>query len=83
MASAAPDALSPFDHIQDIPEGVPVVFVTGSADRDARLDEVTAMYRRIESHAKLVVFDGARHENLDRADPELYMKTLFNFLRRP
>jgi alpha-beta hydrolase superfamily lysophospholipase len=79
----APDVLSPFDHIQDIPEGVPVVFVIGSADRDAHLDEVTAMYRRIESHAKLVVFDGARHENLDRADPGLYMKTLFNFLHRP
>ena len=61
---------------------MPVVFVTGSADRHAHLDEVTAMYRRIESHAKLVVFDGAVHEALDRYDPRLYRTTLFRFLER-
>ena len=76
----APDQLSPYEHIQDIPASVPVVIVTGSADRHAHLDEVTAMYRRIESHARLVVFDGAQHVDLDRADPELYRTTLFKFL---
>ncbi|MGA2065096.1 MAG: alpha/beta fold hydrolase [Thermoguttaceae bacterium] len=75
-----PDQLSPYEHIQDIPASVPVVFVTGSADRHARLDEVTAMYRCIESHAELVVFDGAQHVDLDRADPELYRTTLFKSL---
>jgi len=40
------------------------------------------MYRRIESHAKLVVFDGAQHVDLDRADPALYRTTLFQFLDR-
>jgi alpha-beta hydrolase superfamily lysophospholipase len=79
----AVDRLSTCDHIEDIPESVPVVFVTGSADRHAHLDEVTAMYRRIESHAKLVVFDGAEHVDLDRADPELYRKTLLDFVDRP
>jgi alpha-beta hydrolase superfamily lysophospholipase len=79
----AADQLSPYDHIQDIPESVPVVFVTGSADRHAHLDEVAAMCRRIESHAKLVVFDGAQHVDLDRADPELYRMTLMKFLDRP
>jgi uncharacterized protein len=77
-----PDQLSPYDHVQDIPESVPVVFVTGSTDRHARLDEVTVMFRRIESHAKLVVFDGAQHVDLDRADPELYRGTLLDFLDR-
>ena len=41
------------------------------------------MYRRVESHAKLVVFDGAQHVDLDRAAPELYRKMLFSFLDRP
>ena len=41
------------------------------------------MCRRIESHAKLVVFLGARHEDLERADAELYRTTLFRFLERP
>ena len=72
--------LSPHDHIQDIPESVSVVFVTGSADRHVHLDEVKAMYRRIKSHAKLVVFDGAVHEALDRYDPRLYQATLFRCL---
>jgi uncharacterized protein len=76
------DQLSPYAHIQGIPESVPVVFVTGSADRHAHLDEVTAMYRRIESHAELVVFDGAVHEALDQYDPQLYQTTLFRLLGR-
>ena len=80
---AATEQISPYDHIEDIPESVPVVFVTGSADRHAHLDEVTAMYRRIESHAKLVIFDGAEHVDLDRADSKLYRTTLLNFLDRP
>jgi alpha-beta hydrolase superfamily lysophospholipase len=75
-----PSQLSPYDHIQDIPQSVPVVFVTGSADRHARLDEVTAMYHRIKSHARLVVFDGAAHEALDGYDARLYQTTLFRFL---
>jgi hypothetical protein len=68
--------------VQDIPQGVPVVFVSGSADRHAHLDEVTAMYRLVESHATLVVFDGAQHVNLDRYDPQLYRTALFHFLQR-
>ncbi len=78
-----PDHLSPYDHVQDIPEKVPVVFITGSADRHAHLDEVTAMCRRIQSHARLVVFDGAQHVDLDRANPELYRTTLLGFLDVP
>jgi alpha-beta hydrolase superfamily lysophospholipase len=76
----APQRISPHDRVQDIPQSVPVVFVTGSADRHAQLDEVAAMYRRIESHANLVVFDGAEHVDLNWADPEFYRTTLLQFL---
>jgi pimeloyl-ACP methyl ester carboxylesterase len=76
------EQFSPYDRVQDIPQDVPVVFATGSADRHAHLEEVTAMYRRIESHAKLVVFDGAEHVDLDRADPKLYRTTLFRLIDR-
>ncbi len=62
---------------------MPVVIITGSADRHAHLDEVTATYHRIESHASLVIFDGVQHVDLERADPELYRTTLFNLLDRP
>ena len=40
------------------------------------------MYQQIESHAQLIVFDGAVHEALDRYDPRLYQTTLFRFLGR-
>lgn len=77
-----PDRVSPNEHIVEIPENVPVVFIAGSADRHARLDDVKVMYQQIESHAQLIVFDGAVHEALDQYDPQLYQTTLFRFLER-
>ena len=77
-----PNRLSPSEHIVDIPENVPVVFITGSADRHARLADVKAMYWQIESHAELIVFDGAAHEGLDRYNPPLYQTTLLRFLEQ-
>ena len=72
--------ISPYDRVQDIPENVPIVFVTGSDDRHARLEDVIAIYNRVKSHAKLIEFKGAAHVGLDRFDPQLYRTTLFNFL---
>ena len=57
--SVDPEEISPYNHIRDIPQGAAVVFAVGSADRHAPLNDVRAMCERIESHARLVVFDGA------------------------
>jgi pimeloyl-ACP methyl ester carboxylesterase len=76
----AASRVCPYDCLPDIPPTVPVVFVTGSADRNARLPEVKAMYQRIQSHAKLVVFEGAGHQPLDRYDRQLYRATLLELL---
>jgi len=76
-----PDQISPYDRIEAIPPSVPVVIITGSADRHALLDEVKAVAGRVRSAAKLVVFEGAAHEPLDRNDPKLYRATLFELLR--
>ena len=75
-----PDCVSPYDHVQEIPENVPVVFIAGSADRHARLEDVKVMCGQIESHAQMIVFEGATHEPLDQYDPRLYRTTLFAFL---
>jgi hypothetical protein len=40
------------------------------------------MCEQIESHAQLIVFEGATHEPLDWYDPRLYRRTLFRFLER-
>lgn len=76
----AVDRISLADHIADIPETVPIVIAAGSADRHAPLDDVKALYSRVQPHAKLVIFDGAAHEPLERYDPVLYRRTLFDFL---
>lgn len=71
---------SPHDMITGIPTDVPIVIVTGSADRHARLEDVEAIFRRVESHAKLVVFPGAEHVSLYEYDPELYSEALLDCL---
>lgn len=76
-----PDQISPYDRIAAIPPSVPVVIITGSADRHARLDDVKAVASRVRSGAKLVVFEGATHEDLERRDPELYRASLMELLR--
>jgi uncharacterized protein len=75
-----PDRISPCDYVGSVPQNVPVVIVTGSADRHARLDDVKAMAARVKSGAKLVVFEGAAHESLDSRDPKLYRTSLFAWL---
>jgi alpha-beta hydrolase superfamily lysophospholipase len=76
----APDQISPYNRVQDIPATVPILLVTGAADQHARLADVTEVYRRVVSHAKLVVFEGATHEALDRREPERYREVLLTFL---
>ena len=76
----SPDEISPYEHIYDIPENVPIVIITGSADRHALLEDVKVLYNCVRSHAKLVVFQGAVHEALDRNNPQLYRSSLFQLL---
>jgi pimeloyl-ACP methyl ester carboxylesterase len=69
-------AVAPADHLSSIPKNVPITFIAGSADAHARLDEVREMYRQVADHARLIVFDGAGHVDLDLYDPDLYRQTL-------
>jgi len=80
--SVDPEEISPYNHIRDIPQSAAVVFAAGSADRHAPLDDVRAMCARIESHARLVAFDGAKHVDLEDASPQLYRSTLLGLLRQ-
>jgi uncharacterized protein len=75
-----PGRISPYDHIEEIPPSVPVVIITGSADRHAPLDDVKALAGRVQSGAKLIVFEGAAHEPLDRYAPKLYRASLLELL---
>ena len=72
--------ISPYEHIADIPENVPIVLISGSADRHALLDEVTELGERVASHARLVVFEGAAHVALDGTTRSFIGASLFELL---
>jgi uncharacterized protein len=75
-----PNHISPRDRIASIPADIPVTIITGDADRHARLDDVKAVAAQVRSGAKLVVFEGAKHEPLDKCNPKLYYSALFELL---
>jgi uncharacterized protein len=77
-----PEEISPYNHIGDIPPTVPVTIIAGSADRHAPLDDVKSLAGHAKARAKLVVFEGAKHEPLDHCDPGLYRASLSELLGR-
>ncbi len=58
------DEISPLNAIGAIPADVPVLILAGDADRLARPAEAHALFRRVQTHGKLVVFPNAGHLNL-------------------
>ena len=77
-----PDIISPIDHVADIPSDAPVTFLAVRDDPCCKLAEVEALYHKIESHARLVVFDGAQHGACSRTDPQRYDAELLELLSR-
>jgi uncharacterized protein len=76
----AVDRISLADRIADIPATVPIVIIAGSADRHATLDDARTLLNSVQSHAKLVIFDGATHQSLDQYDPDRYRRALLELL---
>ena len=75
------DRMSPLERIGDVPPGVPILLLAGGRDERARLPEVEAMYERVASHARLVVFEGAGHELFCRCAPARYRDEVGRFIR--
>jgi pimeloyl-ACP methyl ester carboxylesterase len=75
------NAVAPAKHLSSIPTRVPITIITGSDDPHARLSEVREMYRQVADHARLIVFDGAGHVDLDAYNPTMYKKVLYEFIR--
>ena len=74
------DQIDPCARIGDIPESVPVVIAAGAGDRYARLFEAEALFARVESHGRLLVFPVARHGRLYRSDKARYLEALGGLL---
>ena len=75
------DQISPHRAVDGIPDDVPVLILAGDADRHARLHEARAIFARVASHGKLVLFAGAGHGSLFNSDRDLYERTVLDFCR--
>jgi uncharacterized protein len=73
------DQISPLRAIDGIPAQVPVLILAGDADGLARPAEAQALYRRVESHGRLLRFPSANHHTLSSTDPGLYRRTILDF----
>ncbi len=71
---------SPLQAVPNIPEPVPVLILTGSADSRALPAEAQALHERIRSHARLVTIDSGEHLELPQADPSGYREVILGFL---
>ena len=80
--SLDPDEVSPFGMSKTFLKNVPIVIIAGSADRHAPLEDVKELFDRVQSHAKLVVFEGAQHVALDAYNPQLYRTSLLGLLEQ-
>jgi alpha-beta hydrolase superfamily lysophospholipase len=74
------ERISPLRAVAGIPPDVPVLILAGGEDRNARPEEARAIYDRIRSHARLILFEHAGHVNFPRADPERYRQSILGFL---
>lgn len=72
-----PDEIRPINHIGKI--GCPLLVFCGSDDRHTTVAESLKMFFAAEEPKKLVVFEGAGHEDLLRRDPEKYKSHLLGF----
>jgi alpha-beta hydrolase superfamily lysophospholipase len=75
------DRISPINHVGDIPSSVPVLFLSGTRDNRACPSEAQELCDRIASHGRLVLFEGAGHGSLIRADPQRFGEAVTPLLR--
>lgn len=72
-------AIAPVEHVAALPR-VPLLLLTGTADRHTRADEAAALLDRIGARARHVAIAGAEHDRLQRADPGAYRAALLTWL---
>ena len=74
------ERMSPLDHVAEIPASVPLLLMAGGRDDRARPEEVEAIYRRVASHARLVVFPEASHGEFCLQGGTAYREAVLGFL---
>jgi alpha-beta hydrolase superfamily lysophospholipase len=75
------EKIAPVEAIGGIPADVPVWILAGGKDRSARPEEARALFDRVRSHGKLVLFERGAHMNFPEVEPERYRQVLLSFLQ--
>jgi hypothetical protein len=57
-----------------------VLILAGGADHLATVEEARDLHARVESHGRLVIFDGAAHTKMLAANPALYWQNIGQLL---
>lgn len=73
---------SPFQAIAAIPGEVPVLLLAGRLDRKATPEQIGMLHDRVRSHGRMVVFERAGHLGFLQSEPDLYRRTLLDFVRQ-
>jgi fermentation-respiration switch protein FrsA (DUF1100 family) len=72
------DQLRPIDQLPKI--NCPVLFASGDSDTHTTIEETRRMYEAVKAVKKLVVFEGAKHEDLLPYDKEKYQREVLDFV---
>lgn len=72
------DQIRPIDHLAKM--SCPVLVASGDQDVHTTLDETRRMFDKTNEPKKLVVFEGAKHEDLFQFDQAKYEQEILNFL---
>ncbi|MGF1580107.1 MAG: alpha/beta hydrolase [Gemmataceae bacterium] len=72
--------IAPVRYVDDIPESIPILLLSGKKDRRTKPEETRDIYQRVQSHATHVVFEKAGHVDIRQSNPEKYAKVVRDFL---
>lgn len=75
------ERIAPIARIGAIPADVPVLIMAGGEDRSARPEEARALFERVQSHGRFLLFERGGHINFLDTEPDRYTRALLGFLR--
>ncbi len=74
------ERMSPVDRVAEIPTSVPLLIMAGGRDNRARPEEVNAIYQRVASHARFILFPDASHGEFCVQGGKTYREAILGFL---
>jgi alpha-beta hydrolase superfamily lysophospholipase len=72
-------AMSALRAIDRVPAGIPILILSGGEDALARPAEAIALYDRVRSHGRLEIIPGGDHQDLLRAAPHRWVRSVRAF----